>query len=67
MSILMAIVINGAFWVLVSEGIYAVWIRQGKNAAEVTRRKKSKKINWDGRWRWALLVLVVIASVSNNV
>ena len=64
MDLLVAIAINGAFWVLVSEGIYALWISQAKSAGEKARRTKSKIVNWDGRWRWALLVLVVIASVS---
>jgi hypothetical protein len=64
MDLLVAIAINGAFWLLVSEGIYALWISQAKSAGEKARRAKSKVVNWDGRWRWALLVLVVIASVS---
>lgn len=64
MDPLVAIAINGTFWVLVSEGLYAVWISQAKNAGEKARRAKSKAVNWDGRWRWALLALVVIASVA---
>jgi hypothetical protein len=67
MDLLVAIAINGAFWVLVSEGIYALWISQAKNAGEKTRRSKSKAVNWDGRWRWALIALVVIASASQYV
>lgn len=57
-------VINAGFWLLIAEGIYAIWIRQSKNAAERVRRTKSKKKNWDDRWRWALLALVVIATIS---
>jgi hypothetical protein len=64
MGALLAIAINGTFWVLVAEGIYALWINQAKNATEKARRAKSKKKNWDGRWRWVLLGLVVVAAFS---
>lgn len=64
MPVLMAIVINGAFWLLIAEGIYAVWISQSKNAAEKARRSKSKKKNWDGRWRWVLLGIISLATIA---
>jgi hypothetical protein len=64
MSVLMALVINGAFWLLIAEGIYKVWISQGNNAAEKARRSKSKNKNWDSRWRWVLIAFVAIATFS---
>lgn len=67
MDLLVAIAVNGAFWVLISEGIYAFWISQAKSADEKARRSNSKAVNWDSRWRWVLIAFVVIASVSQYV
>ena len=64
MSLLVGIFINFGLWALVAEGIYAFWISQGKNAAEKARRKKSKVANWDDKWRWVLLGVVVIAALG---
>ena len=61
---IIATAINAGFWLLIAEGLYAIWIRQSKNAAEKGRRTKSKAKNWDSRWRWVLLGLVVLATFS---
>ena len=31
---IIATAINASFWLLIAEGVYALWIRQSKNAAE---------------------------------
>jgi hypothetical protein len=64
MGALLAIAINGTFWVLVAEGIYALWINQARSASDKARRTRSKKKNWDGRWRWVLIAFVVVAAFS---
>lgn len=58
------LLVNLIFWILLSEGLYRLWISRGSTPSVRLERQRSKERNWDRRWRWALVALVVVASLT---
>ena len=61
---LIAITVNMLFWLLVSEGLFRFWISRAETARGRLDRQQTKTRAWDRRWRWVLIALVILASVT---
>jgi hypothetical protein len=59
-----AITVNMLFWLLISEGLFRFWISRAESVRERLDRQQTKTRAWDRRWRWALIALVILASVT---
>ena len=56
--------IHLTFWLLVSEGLFRFWISRADTARGRLDRQQTKTRAWDRRWRWALIALVILASLT---
>ena len=63
-DLILVTLINFAFFSLIAEGIYLVWIAKAKDSEEKSRREKSKADNWNGKGRWIMLGLIVISLLA---
>ena len=63
-STFIALVVNLTFWLLVSEGLFRLWISRAETTVKRLDRQQTKTRAWDRRWRWALIALVILASVT---
>ena len=63
-STFIALVVNLTFWLLVSEGLFQLWISRAETTVKRLDRQQTKTRAWDRRWRWALIALVILASVT---
>lgn len=63
-DLILGTLINFAFFSLIAEGIYAIWIANAKDSEEKSRRSKSKVDNWNDKGRWILLGLIVISYLA---